>query len=315
MRALRVFVCIALAVATPAFAQQFSPGDIVVAGTIPATYGWPWLAQKVIWLDSTGAIKGTLLVLDPAVSPVDLTFAPDGTLYASIDGHIRTLSPSGALGPPSPNVYASRMTRARDGRFLVSSAPGDTLFELRPDLSAGRQVILGQLSGVDLAADQCTVYYTQGTSIGRFDVCRWIALPAFATPAGGPSYGNLRVLSDGGALVRAFPSYELRNRFGQLVRQYPAPGHGLALARDGGSFWRGEAQDLYRVDIATGATLQGPIRVDEEFEQIWSIAVYGEPRAALAPDPTAIPMLPLRALLFLAALLGAVALHCIRRNS
>jgi hypothetical protein len=122
---------------------------------------------------------------------------------------------------------------------------------------------------IDLAADQHTMFYTsEGTQILRFDVASRTQLPNFtsslpATVSGenGPRAFQLRLLSDGGALVADNTAILRLNSAGQIVQTYDVAGQdnwfALNLDPDGTSFW--SANDAtgrtFKFDIATGNVL------------------------------------------------------------
>src|ERR1035437_3419598 len=119
---------------------------------------------------------------------------------------------------------------------------------------------------VDLARDQCTLYYTsEGTEIKAFNVCTNTQLPAVATGLDGPNgecYQH-RVLADGSQLVACVSEVEHLSSQGAIIQTYTLGGSGsqyfdLVLAPDGTSFWASEVWppgQIWKLDIALGGVL------------------------------------------------------------
>ena len=120
---------------------------------------------------------------------------------------------------------------------------------------------------IDLAADQCTIFYTsEGGKVKRFNVCSNTQLPDFAD-IGGTNYA-LRLLppfdGSGGLLVANNTTVKRLNALGAAVQTYDATGEdtwfALSLDPNGTSFWSGGAfTKFYRFNISTGMIEVGPI--------------------------------------------------------
>jgi outer membrane protein assembly factor BamB len=150
---------------------------------------------------------------------------------------------------------------------------------------------------IDLAADQCTIFYTsEGAFVKRFDVCSYTQLADFNTVAlpTSPCFA-LRILRNGGVLVACSDAVHRLDATGTLVRSYPkstlvAPDltigepsflFPLNLDPDGVSFWTGGyfSGNIYRINIATGAQViafNAP-----PFFSMGGLAIFGEPTVAL----------------------------------
>ena len=96
---------------------------------------------------------------------------------------------------------------------------------------------------IDLAADGCTMFYTdEGPSIHRFNVCTNTALTNFTNA--GPNFYALRILPNGDVLVAAAGSVKRFNSAGtEITPAYTAAGEtfffALNLDPDGTHFWSG----------------------------------------------------------------------------
>jgi PKD domain-containing protein len=113
---------------------------------------------------------------------------------------------------------------------------------------------------IDLASDQCTMYYTsQGKSVLRYNVCNQQQLTPLATDL--ETGLAIKVLPDGGALVANRHNVVRLDSNGNIVTTYDAPGEdcwsGLTLDNDGSSFWATDycTSDVFRFDIASGGQL------------------------------------------------------------
>jgi hypothetical protein len=96
---------------------------------------------------------------------------------------------------------------------------------------------------IDLASDQCTMFYTsEGTKVLRYDVCTNTALADFATGLPGTLYA-LRILPDGGVLVADSQDVKRLDSSGTDIGTYPKPAtessffFALNLDPDGQHFW------------------------------------------------------------------------------
>jgi streptogramin lyase len=116
---------------------------------------------------------------------------------------------------------------------------------------------------VDLASDQCTVFYTsEGTHVLRFNTCTNTQLANFnAQPLPGSSAFALRVLQDGGVLVSDTNAVVRLDSSGNLIKSYVPASANLLFAvnldPDGKSFWTGDLEtgDVFKIDLSTGNTL------------------------------------------------------------
>ena len=144
---------------------------------------------------------------------------------------------------------------------------------------------------VDLASDQCTIFYTsEGSSIKRFDVCTNTQLDDFATDLPDRFAFALRLLSNGGALVADTEAIHRLDASGAVVKSYDTPGDdfwfALNLDPNGTSFWSGDAVtgNFYRFNIASGAVEVGPINAEPE-SSLSGICVKGESTIAIEGPP------------------------------
>jgi hypothetical protein len=188
-------------------------------------------------------------------------------------------------------------------------------YEYAPDKTRTLAFDLGKdADGSDLAADQCTLMFASGKTIQRYDICRSVLLaPLTATLT---EFGTaLRIAPDGSVLVAQLGSGEVppiiaRIRAdGTTMMTYPGATRVIALDPDKRSFWRADGPALYKVDLATGVILRGPINLPADNEGVTGLAIFGEPRAATSEGlpAEAIPTLSTWTLLAFGMALTAVA--------
>jgi hypothetical protein len=147
------------------------------------------------------------------------------------------------------------------------------------------------ISSIDVAADQCTVFYATVQSVERFDICARHSLPRFAQ-----QYAtDVRVLRDGGVLVASGTELTRFDATGNVVGRFAvtmgAEGIGaLALDQDPSVAWvvttfgcgSGVAR-VMQVNVATGSIIAGP--ADTSRGGGFAIAVQGEWHAAIEGAP------------------------------
>lgn len=136
---------------------------------------------------------------------------------------------------------------------------------------------------IDLAIDQCTMYYTsEGSSIKRYDVCADTALPDLTS--GLTEAYALRILPGGqGVLVADTTTIQLVDNVvgGGIQRIYDAPGQdcwfALNLDPDGTSFWSADfcTSMVYKFDIASGTVLQS-FSTGTSTNTVFGLVVNGE---------------------------------------
>ena len=271
-------------------------------------------AQAAPWVDGdvfTGVSNGTYKVYTPAGVQKDqvndpasngyttgCAFNEAGDLYGTgfstssvprwsgADPHVLLQTiPSNSFGPESIVFDA-------DGDFYVGSIGGGirrhdgTTGAVTATLAAARRIDF-----MDLAVNQTTMFTTdEGRVIHRHDMATDLALPDFATLPGSGNAFALRLLGPGdgtgGLLVADGLNVKRLDAAGNVVQVYDVPGEdswfSLNLDPDGTSFWAGnfDTANFYRIDIATGAIVTGPINTATGPNTLFGICVLGEITAA-----------------------------------
>lgn len=247
--------------------KQFDPN-----GTLKNTLvGTPSTYTAGMAFDSAG----NLYVTDFNAGNVD-KYDTNGTFLGAFISGLGSNNPESLAFDSAGNLYVGQADGTRDVlKFSSSGAPLGS-FDVATELRGS--------DWVDLAADQCTLFYTsEGVLIKRFNVCTSVQLADFATLPSGEAYA-LRIRPNGEVIVAATSVAYRLDPLGNLLQTYTVPGaallFGMNLDPDGTSFWTGDLSNGYinRINIATGAILKtfnsSPITA------LGGLAVVGEIRAA-----------------------------------
>jgi hypothetical protein len=138
---------------------------------------------------------------------------------------------------------------------------------------------------IDLAGDQCTIYYTsEDTSVRRYNVCTHTALPVFATGLTGPYCYALRLRPNRELMVACQEAVHRLSAQGVNLHTYPRADIGeidanglfaMNLDPDGTSFWTAgfSSGNVFHVDIESGAVLGS---FNSGSSGVGGLAVYDE---------------------------------------
>ena len=197
------------------------------------------------------------------------------------------------------------------GEVFATDQSRDELDDIRKFDSNGNlvqkydvDVLSSGIFGLELGADQCTLYYSswEGPNTGnpnrdiikRFDVCENRQLTDFANIFQDVLYDELRfghqpildfkLLPDGGMIVAHNAFIHHLDSSGKIIKTYNiAKGVGnwaaVALDADRKSFWAAAQLHLYKINIDTGEIIQ--FFDIEPFGGITGTLVYGEPKPSL----------------------------------
>jgi sugar lactone lactonase YvrE len=194
---------------------------------------------------------GTLYVTDFNANDVS-HLNGDGTLFGSFGSGYNT-DPESIVFDSSGNAYVGQADGSHS--VLKFSSSGALLASFSPAIEDRGT------DWIDLAPDQCTLYYTsEDLSVKRFDVCSNSQLSDFAT--GLPAIGYaVKVLPGGGALVADTDAILRLDASGNIVQQYGTGESGvwfsLALDPGGTAFWAGDSVtgDVKKFDLSSGSIL------------------------------------------------------------
>lgn len=243
----------------------------------------------------TGTLRDTLNTGTGCNEDLGMAFDKPGNLYATAafgscgTGTVSKFDKMGNLVGPFGSGY-SRSTES-----ITINAAGD-VFVGQPD--GTKQVLEFSPSGtpiasfsptpenrgtdwIDLAADQCTLFYTsEGHSILRYNVCTTTQLSAFATGLTGFAAYALRIRPNGEVLVADTSQVVRLDPAGAPIQTYTLPNSSVLFALnldpDGTSFWTADYfnGNIYKVDIATGTVLKSFTATLNS--RLSGLAVFGE---------------------------------------
>jgi hypothetical protein len=287
-----VLAAVLTAGAQAATADGFERGDVLTSVGNPSVIARfaPDGTAKGTLADSAGAGP---LCFEPSgehlVAPGTGLYDSTGTRLASQWGSASlrgacTVDKAGNVYVAGGAVTGDPLTRGTIRRFDLTGHLQQSYDVDASGVTYGRAV-----TSVDLAPDQCTIYYDLDGSdeVKRFDVCTGTQLPAFGR-AGFPC-DNLRVRADGQVVVTCDTYGRLLDATGTGTTTYSnpvAPSTSLrftALDADGTSFWMGSfAGQLARFDIASGNQI-GPNLIAGT--SLGGVAVYSPPALPPASPP------------------------------
>jgi hypothetical protein len=278
-----------------ATADGFDRGDVLVSVGNPSVIARfaPDGTPKGALAQSDGAGP---LCFDPSgehlVAPGTGLYDRTGTRLASAWASVTpvgdcTVDKAGSVYLAGGPFTGDRFTgSAKLRKYDLTGHPLDSYDVDATGITYGRSIY-----GLDLAPDQCTMYYGLGggEDVKRYDVCARAQLPVFGS-AGFPC-DELRVLPDGQVAVTCDSHGELLDTSGTQAVYFASPndpayinGRFAAVGGDGKSFWMGTSAGLVaRYDVASGQ------RVDRwtAGPGMGGIAVYNPPRpASTSPGTT-----------------------------
>ncbi|MDP2673418.1 MAG: hypothetical protein Q8Q00_00720 [Dehalococcoidia bacterium] len=257
-------------------------------------------------LSPTGTVIETLDTGTTCNEQLGMAFDASDNLYAtSAFGCTATVvkfdSQGGLIGPFGSGYSSSTESVAVDAAGNVYVGQPDGTADILKFDSTGAPLdsydvpTEGRGSDwIDLAGDQCTMFYTsEGVSILRYDVCTDTPLANFNTAPLPDSAYALRILPDGGVLVSNTTVAIRLDSSGNQVQTYtpsiPASLiFALNLDPDGTSFWTADysSGNVFKFDIASGTELL-TFNVPPN-TSLSGLAVFGEVTAA-QPTPTPTP--------------------------
>ena len=289
----RVLLGLALAALATAAARAvpFAVGDVF------AGVGQGQIKQ----FDPTGTLKATLDDTTGSTFITGMCFDPTGHLYATnfSTGTVSKFDNNGTL------VSANFLTGLGSPESCVIDAAGNiyvggpgqpiSKFSSAGGASIATFAVSQGSDWIDLAADQCTLFYdNEGAVIHRFNACTNTQLADFSGTLAGRHFA-LRILPGGGVIVAAGSppdSAQLLDATGAITSTYLAPGSSLifALNRDpnGTQFWTGDLTGAGMVSKFNFAPVGPPVTTFNAVanSELAGLAVFGE---LLISQPTPTP--------------------------
>ncbi len=234
---------------------------------------------------SSGNLLDSLVDNTDEPYTVDTAFNSQGDIFVAddVNGDISEFAPDGTPLPTFATGLSNPISMVFDnqGNMYVGQQTTPYIAEFAPD--GTRLADIGPLQTelygddwIDLAADECTFYYTtEGTDILTYNKCTNTQGPNFnkvAFPSVDPTTGlsvnafELKILADGDVLVADSNAVLLLDPNGNVIQTYPCSalpncsGQLFALSVDpsGTSFWTADSASgaIYQINIATGALMQ-----------------------------------------------------------
>lgn len=256
---------------------------------------------KIAQYSSSGVLLNTLDTTTNSYEQTGMCFDSTGNLYATDftvakgskfdnNGNLLKASwggpfsthPESCVLDNAGNIYVGEVDGAN--QILKFNQTGTLLASYSPNSEARG------LDWIDLAADQCTMYYTsEGNFVHRFNVCTNTQLSDFSTALSGPCYAN-RILSNGEVLVACTNQVYRLDTTGAIAHTYPLPPgetsilFAMNINPDGKSFWTAgyETGNIYHIDVATG-TILGQFNAPHTFS-VAGLTVFGEQTVGCEPN-------------------------------
>jgi hypothetical protein len=268
-------------------ATAFSPDDVFVGVG----------SNKVQWRSPGGTLNQTLTTAASSSITTGMAFDPAGKLYVTgyTSNVVNRFTTSGAADTTFGSGYNSHpesiafdragnayVGQERGARDILKFGPSGNLLA---SYNASTEAANGT-DRIDLAPDQCTIYYTsQGKSVRRFNVCTNSQGPNLTSSLPGKEAFDVKVLPTGGVLVADTTAVYRLNASGTITQTYDQPNRDcwvtLALDSAATSFWAADrcASQVYRFSLTTG-TVQSSFTTGTKSGSINGLAVSGGATAA-----------------------------------
>jgi len=174
---------------------------------------------------------------------------------------------------------------------LQKYSPAGVLINTYPVTVTGRGT-----DWVDLAKDQCTIFYTsEGSTIQRYNTCTSTQLADFATGLPGPCYGH-RLLADDSVLIACTGNIVHLSSTGTVLNTFTRASLGFSgggflfamnLDADGTTFWTADysSGQVVRAKISDGSVVGGFSHTAGS-GPYGGLAVVGELTQAIPPTTT-----------------------------
>lgn len=285
-----LFLSIALLLSSTAVAAvpTLERGDVLVS-----TFAQPTPQSEVTRIlvySPSAVLKGELI---SSADDLRETLYRNGDVYIATTTGIQRINANGQISAYATFSNPVWLSPAADGRIIAANGSGEIYQVDRqgtPRLMQEARVGYIPAHGLDVAADQCTVYYAGSSRLVIWDVCRNSEPAPFGELRFDPTQAALRLLGDGTFIVTYLSDIFHVDSSGNTIRSYGIPSRGIALDVGGTAFWAGAGSTVFKIDVATGAILA---RADVPGSPaIQYLGVVGEPRASLlAAQAAAVPAL------------------------
>ncbi len=215
-----------------------------------------------------------------------------GTVLTHPWGSGFNTSPESCVLNAAGDIYVGQ---ANSGKDVLKFAPGGGAPLASYDVPTGPR----GSDWIDLAADQCTLYYTsEGPTIRRFDVCANAPLSNFAanfTDSGSSTVCYaMRIRPNGEVMAACTDKLYRLDAAGAVIQTYPLPAgetsfvFAMNLDPDNETFWTAgfNSGNIYRINIDTGVV----ITQFAAGTPVKGLAIFGE--ITVARPPAALTLTP-----------------------
>lgn len=256
--------------------STFKAGDLILANTLFNPYFEGTYGGEMLWLDPQDLslfARRRWALADTILPDANTVFIDPKGNVIYVDRTAATqydfMSEKSSAGP-SFAAGATAVLFDRGGDAIV--VRGKALERRAPNGSLTRDGALAvTINAADLAADQCTLVYTAGKTIGAFDVCTFQPLPLIFTAT--KEQLSVRVLPDGTLLAGDATNTRVISMSGSVVATIAGGGMALALSPDGSLAWIAGNDGIRRYDLHSGvASIPGSFSTGNANT---ALAVYG----------------------------------------
>ena len=163
-----------LGIATPP--TPYTLVSVIPRDSVVSNYDFPWSGYPLLTISYSDRV-GMIISSDASGESILFVLHDDGSVATFGSGAPAAGGFIAAIAPTSTSVFLLALAPATGGGPAAME-----LWRMAPEgtLAARMPFPIGATS-LDIAADQCTVFYTTSTGIGRFDACRGKALAEFAS--------------------------------------------------------------------------------------------------------------------------------------
>jgi hypothetical protein len=285
-----VITAVILATAPHAWGE-FRNADVIVGGLVFQAAPPPSDIAKIRQFAVDGTFIREVPWVDDPKGIGDLKFGNQNVLHIAAFGTVQRLTSDGALLPAlDANGYGIEALALTNAGDIYGSGIHGHVLHFAPDGSQSVDAVSANgIQWSDLAPDQCTLFYVNLGRIGRFDVCRRVALTSLPTILPTNQGFALLMLRDGSFIVSAEAMYRIASD-GTILRKYNTAG--VAYARDSTPrfVWIAHPNAtntrfnrFAKFDTTTDTIVTGPF--ESGLDHVSSIAVVGAD-AETTPIPT-----------------------------
>jgi hypothetical protein len=165
-------ICGGIATPPPAYNRL----SVIPRDSVVSNYDFPWPGYALRQIAYSDRV-GMMISSNQSGESILFVLHDDGSISTFGSGAPVTGGFISGIAPTSTDVFLLALAPA------TWSGPAEMeLWRMTPDGALAARIPLPTraASSFDIAADQCTVFYTTSTAIARFDACQGTALPLFA---------------------------------------------------------------------------------------------------------------------------------------